>query len=82
MSSRVSVADLETSPLTSASPRCSSVGAGDTFVAGMLYGLVAHADDWDARQKVRFAVDLATLKVQREGFGGLGVDALRARNWS
>ncbi|EGX91433.1 PfkB family kinase, putative [Cordyceps militaris CM01] len=27
---------------------------------------------WDARRCVRFAVDLATLKVQREGFAGLG----------
>lgn len=52
------------------------MGAGDTFVAGMLYGLLAHGTDWDERRKVRFAVGLATLKVQREGFDGLGHDAI------
>lgn len=52
------------------------MGAGDTFIAGMLYGLVCHADDWSVGQKVSFAVRLATLKVQREGFDGLGADVL------
>ncbi|OAA66110.1 Carbohydrate/purine kinase [Cordyceps fumosorosea ARSEF 2679] len=57
----------------------SSVGAGDTFIAGMLFGLTTAGGDgddaaWDAHRCVRFAVDLATLKVQREGFAGLGVD--------
>ncbi|KAL0779495.1 hypothetical protein CaCOL14_003979 [Colletotrichum acutatum] len=51
-----------------------SVGAGDTFVAGMLYGLICQADTWDVTHKLGFAVALATLKVQREGFGGLGDD--------
>ncbi|KAI3541518.1 D-sorbose [Colletotrichum abscissum] len=51
-----------------------SVGAGDTFVAGMLYGLICQADAWDVTHKLGFAVALATLKVQREGFGGLGDD--------
>ncbi|OAR03027.1 hypothetical protein LLEC1_06859 [Akanthomyces lecanii] len=58
-----------------------SVGAGDTFVAGMLYGLTAGGDErapWDAHRCVRFAVDLATLKVQREGFAGLGDDVLHS----
>ncbi|KAH6892131.1 Ribokinase-like protein [Thelonectria olida] len=51
-----------------------AVGAGDTFIAGMLYGLVCHVDDWSVGQKVKFAVRLATLKVQREGFARLGQD--------
>ncbi|OHE95940.1 D-sorbose [Colletotrichum orchidophilum] len=51
-----------------------SVGAGDTFVAGMLYGLICQAETWDVAHKLGFAVALATLKVQREGFGGLGDD--------
>ncbi|SPN98912.1 uncharacterized protein DNG_01951 [Cephalotrichum gorgonifer] len=53
-----------------------TIGAGDTFIAGMLYGLTCHQADWDTRAKLRFAVDLATLKVQRDGFDGLGRDAL------
>ena len=63
------------------SRKYSSVGAGDTFIAGMLYGLTAGSDEdapWDARRCVRFAVDLATLKVQREGFAGLGADILHS----
>lgn len=40
----------------------------------MLYGLTCHCTDWDTRTKLRFAVNLATLKVQREGFEGLGRD--------
>ncbi|TQN73809.1 Ketohexokinase [Colletotrichum shisoi] len=51
-----------------------SVGAGDTFVAGMLYGLICQSDTWDTADKLGYAVELATLKVQREGFGGLGND--------
>ncbi|KAK4103919.1 Ribokinase-like protein [Parathielavia hyrcaniae] len=46
-----------------------TIGAGDTFVAGMLYGL--HARGWSVRERLAFAVRLATKKVQREGFGGL-----------
>lgn len=52
------------------------MGAGDTFIAGMLYGLLCHVQDWDARAKLQFAVHLASLKVQKEGFGGLGAAAL------
>lgn len=40
----------------------------------MLYALACHSIDWDTRAKLRFAVNLATLKVQREGFEGLGRD--------
>jgi ketohexokinase len=47
----------------------STIGAGDTFIAGMLYGL--HADAWSREAKLEFAVGLATKKVQREGFAGL-----------
>ncbi|POR35233.1 Uncharacterized protein TPAR_04563 [Tolypocladium paradoxum] len=55
-----------------------AVGAGDTFIAGMLYGLVCPKKAWDISQNVRFAVNLATLKVQREGFDGLGADVSTA----
>ncbi|KAF7552564.1 hypothetical protein G7046_g7369 [Stylonectria norvegica] len=57
-----------------------AVGAGDTFVAGMLYGLLCRASDWSIGQQLSFAVDLATLKVQREGFAGLGADVLGGPN--
>ncbi|KLO79942.1 uncharacterized protein LW93_7387 [Fusarium fujikuroi] len=53
-----------------------AVGAGDTFIAGMLYGLICHPDDWTMGAKLGFAVRLATVKVQREGFDGLGRDML------
>jgi len=51
----------------------STVGAGDTFIAGMLYGLICHTgtDDWGQEAKLGYAVELATKKVQREGFAGL-----------
>ncbi|PTB62873.1 Ribokinase-like protein [Trichoderma citrinoviride] len=55
-----------------------SVGAGDTFVAGMLYSLVCRSRDWDVSHGLRFAVHLATTKVQREGFQGLGA---HVRDW-
>ena len=54
----------------------SSVGAGDTFIAGMLYGMVCRGDSWDPRRMLAFGVELATLKVQREGFGSLGADIM------
>lgn len=57
--------------LTMFASRRSAVGAGDTFIAGMLYGLTCHDDDWSMGQRVAFAVELATLKVQQEGFCGL-----------
>lgn len=70
----------------------STVGAGDTFIAGILYSLVCHDNDtnddqhsrredcyyWNDREKLTFAVRLATLKVQREGFNGLGAAAAAA----
>ncbi|KIH90848.1 ketohexokinase [Sporothrix brasiliensis 5110] len=58
-----------------------AVGAGDTFVAGILYKLVSlsvqgespHLDvsDDTARAALAFAVDLATRKIQIDGFQGL-----------
>lgn len=51
------------------------MGAGDTFIAGMLYGLVCRGENWHTSRKVNFAVDLATLKVQQEGFEGLAAIA-------
>ncbi|KAI2641855.1 Ribokinase-like protein [Hypomontagnella submonticulosa] len=54
-----------------------TVGAGDTFIAGMLFGLLCHHEDWDTEKQVQFAVQLATLKVQQDGFDGLGAEALK-----
>ena len=50
----------------------STVGAGDTFIAGTLYGLTCHEADWDFKRKLEFANELAGLKVLQEGFNGLG----------
>lgn len=52
----------------------STIGAGDTFIGGVLFGLVGHPGPWEAPKVLRFAVELATLKVQREGFRGLARD--------
>lgn len=51
----------------------SSIGAGDTFVAGMLFGILCHEDDWDHERKLLFATEIAGLKVCQDGFQGLGV---------
>ncbi|KAL8909937.1 MAG: hypothetical protein Q9171_004758 [Xanthocarpia ochracea] len=48
-----------------------TVGAGDTFIAGMLFGLMCH-DDWILDRKLKFANELAGHKVMQEGLGGLG----------
>lgn len=50
----------------------STVGAGDTFIAGMLYGLTCHTDDWTLDGKIEFANELAGRKVAQEGLRGLG----------
>ncbi|PCG92554.1 PfkB [Penicillium occitanis (nom. inval.)] len=50
-----------------------SIGAGDTFVAGMLFGILCHEDDWDHGRKLQFATELSGLKVCQDGFQGLGV---------
>lgn len=51
----------------------SSIGAGDTFVAGMLFGILCHEHDWDNERKLQFATELAGIKVCQDGFRGLGV---------
>ncbi|KAI1815014.1 Ribokinase-like protein [Poronia punctata] len=53
-----------------------SVGAGDTFIAGILFGFLCHGGDWDLRAKLGFAVQLATRKVQQEGLDNLGFEPL------
>ena len=50
----------------------STVGAGDAFIAGILYGFICRDEDWDLCRKVRFANELAGHKVVQEGFSGLG----------
>ncbi|KAL1613128.1 hypothetical protein SLS60_001360 [Paraconiothyrium brasiliense] len=49
-----------------------TIGAGDTFIAGMLYALNDMQDGWDLRSQINFANELAGRKVRQEGFGGLG----------
>ncbi|KAJ5104150.1 pfkB family kinase, partial [Penicillium argentinense] len=48
------------------------VGAGDTFIAGMLYALNCKNEDWDLCRKLEFANRVAGMKVSQEGFLGLG----------
>ncbi|KAF2202178.1 Ribokinase-like protein [Delitschia confertaspora ATCC 74209] len=50
-----------------------TVGAGDTFIAGMLYGLNVHPFDWTLQQKLEFANELAGRKVREHGFTGIWV---------
>ncbi|KAJ5239395.1 pfkB family kinase [Penicillium chermesinum] len=45
------------------------VGAGDTFIAGMLYALNCHK--WNLTQRLKFANRVAAMKVSQEGFSGL-----------
>jgi len=49
-----------------------TIGAGDTFIAGMLYSLICHEDDWTLSRKLGFANELAGRKVAQDGFSGLG----------
>lgn len=54
-----------------------TVGAGDTFIAGILFGFLcrddgAPGDAWSLRQKLDFANELAGRKVIQHGFAGLG----------
>jgi len=54
-----------------------TVGAGDTFIAGMLFGFLCRDDgtsgvSWSLGQKLDFANELAGRKVIQHGFGALG----------
>ncbi|QKX61087.1 uncharacterized protein TRUGW13939_08233 [Talaromyces rugulosus] len=49
-----------------------TIGAGDTFIAGIFFGLLCHYDEWEWARKLRFANELAGRKVVQEGFQGLG----------
>ncbi|CAO2657770.1 Nn.00g038960.m01.CDS01 [Neocucurbitaria sp. VM-36] len=49
-----------------------TIGAGDTFIAGMLFGVQERGDEWSLREMLEFANRLAGRKVRQEGFGGLG----------
>jgi ketohexokinase len=48
-----------------------TVGAGDTFIAGMLYCLACRPE-FPLDRQLGFAVEIATRKVSQDGFGGLG----------
>lgn len=48
-----------------------TVGAGDTFIAGMLYSLTQQTIATLA-QNLQYAVEIASRKVYQDGFCGLG----------
>jgi ketohexokinase len=49
-----------------------TIGAGDTFIAGMLYGLVQFPES-SLQRKLEYANELAGRKVFQQGFEGLGL---------
>ncbi|KAI4138747.1 MAG: hypothetical protein LQ341_004523, partial [Variospora aurantia] len=49
-----------------------TVGAGDTFIAGILFGLTCHTTNWTVDRQLEFANELAGRKVVQEGLRGLG----------
>lgn len=57
-----------------------TVGAGDTFIAGMLYACV-HQRTWGAAERLEFANELAGRKVHQRGFEGLGKAMRRSAVW-
>lgn len=57
-----------------------TVGAGDTFIAGMLYACV-HQRTWGAAERLEFANELAGRKVHQRGFKGLGEAMRRSAVW-
>lgn len=60
----------------------SSIGAGDTFIAGMLYGLTQHAGTWNLKQKLEYANELAGRKVYLNGFADVVSDYFDGRSVS
>ena len=56
----------------------STIGAGDTFIAGILYGLFYNAQNWDLAKLLQFANELAGRKVTQQGFSGL----VKGDGWS
>jgi ketohexokinase len=48
-----------------------TIGAGDTFIAGMLFGL-ANSPNSTLEEKLQYAVQIASRKVYQDGFQGLG----------
>ena len=50
----------------------STIGAGDTFAAGILYALYFYDSQRNTQQVLDFANELAGRKVCQEGFEGLG----------
>lgn len=57
-----------------------TVGAGDTFVAGTLYGWVQQKG-WGINERLAFANELAGRKVYRQGFDGVGDDIRGSEVW-
>lgn len=60
-------------------PIVDSIGAGDTFIAGVLFGFVCRTDtgevvtrSWSLKQTLSFANGLAGRKILQDGFRGLG----------
>jgi len=52
-----------------------TIGAGDTFIAGMLYMLTC-ASDRNLLQQLSFANELAGRKVTQEGFNDLDIQII------
>lgn len=48
-----------------------TIGAGDTFIAGMLYALAQHEDGWILEKKLEVANEFAGRKVRQHGFSNL-----------
>ncbi|OSS46126.1 hypothetical protein B5807_08280 [Epicoccum nigrum] len=57
-----------------------TVGAGDTFIAGILYACV-HQRTWGAAERLEFANELAGRKVHQRGFEGLGAAMRKSAVW-
>jgi pfkB family carbohydrate kinase len=68
----VHICKLQGSPQTNDSYLLglSTVGAGDSFIAGALYGLL-YANGWDLATTLEFANEVAGRKVAQEDFSGL-----------